>query len=180
MKTAKRENKFLSPYSMTGQLLIDVFNAIDYVFPLDMQPTMIWKFGYEGTRRIRDAQEKKIRHQALKRLEKKKLISIQKKADCYEIALTEEGESQAFWLKAQEAGFHKMEHVCMVVFDVPESQRKLRKRIRYFLYEIGFIPIQRSVWVSPYDVANDLINLFRSVKVDRWVRVYNAQEVRAK
>ena len=166
--------------SATGQLLIEVLEGIRYTCPLDMQATMIWKYGHEGTRRIRDAQEKKRRYQALKRLEARKLLKVEKVANQYKIALTDEGVQQAFWLRAQQAGFLEERFVCMVIFDIPETQKRIRQKLRYFLYEIGFIPIQRSVWVSPYDVSKDLVDLFGSVKMLRWIRIYNAEEVREK
>ena len=138
---------------------------------------MIWKYGHEGARRIRDVQEKKRRYQALKRLESRKLIKINKVAKSFQVALTEDGDYQVFSLKAKQAGFLYNDIVCLVVFDIPETHRALRKRLRHLLYDVGFIPIQRSVWVSPYDVSKELVSLFRKVKAHKWVRVYNAKEI---
>lgn len=39
----------------------------------------------------------------------------------------------------------------VVVFDIPESKRRLRSRIRVTLKSIGFEQLQKSVWVYPYD-----------------------------
>jgi len=49
----------------------------------------------------------------------------------------------------------------MLVFDIPEHRRSLRERVRLTLLNIGFIKLQDSVWIYPYD-CEDLINLFKA------------------
>lgn len=49
----------------------------------------------------------------------------------------------------------------VLIFDIPEKQRALRNRIRDTLRAIGFIQLQRSVWVYPYD-CEDLITLLKA------------------
>ena len=176
----EKEIRFVEYGSRAGDLFSAIIDEVFIACPIDLQPTMIWKYGYEGTYRIRDAQERRNRYRALKRLEEKRLLTVKKIADQYHIALTDEGMQQAFWLKAHAVGFLEEGIVSMVIFDIPETHRNIRKRIRTFLSDLGFLPIQQSVWVSPYDISNELIDLFNSVKVSRWVRVYNAKEVRAK
>ncbi len=50
----------------------------------------------------------------------------------------------------------------VVMFDVYESQKAIRDRFRKELKEYGFIQMQRSVWVYPYE-CEDFITL---IKVD--------------
>ncbi|MEK7114229.1 MAG: CRISPR-associated endonuclease Cas2 [Patescibacteria group bacterium] len=49
----------------------------------------------------------------------------------------------------------------MVVFDVPERRRSVRNRLRSVMDEIGFVRLQDSVWVYPYD-CEDFIALFKA------------------
>ncbi|OGG57143.1 hypothetical protein A3D71_03905 [Candidatus Kaiserbacteria bacterium RIFCSPHIGHO2_02_FULL_55_20] len=49
----------------------------------------------------------------------------------------------------------------VLIFDIPEKQRVLRNKIRDTLRAIGFIPLQGSVWVYPYD-CEDLITLLKA------------------
>ena len=49
----------------------------------------------------------------------------------------------------------------VLIFDIPEKQRRLRGRIRDTLRAIGFIRLQGSVWVYPYD-CEDLITLLKA------------------
>lgn len=50
----------------------------------------------------------------------------------------------------------------VLIFDIPESQKVLRDKVRLTLQSIGFIKLQNSVWIFPYDCEN----LIALLKVD--------------
>jgi DNA-binding transcriptional regulator PaaX len=39
----------------------------------------------------------------------------------------------------------------LVMFDVPEKRKKIRERLRSQMQEVGFLRIQDSAWIYPYD-----------------------------
>jgi len=49
----------------------------------------------------------------------------------------------------------------MVIFDIKEERKADRQRLRDFLRRLGFMKLQNSVWVYPYD-CEDLITLIKS------------------
>lgn len=49
----------------------------------------------------------------------------------------------------------------MVVFDIPERRRKVRTRLCAVMREIGFVRLQDSVWVYPYD-CEDFVALLKA------------------
>ena len=49
----------------------------------------------------------------------------------------------------------------VLIFDIPESRKGLRNKVRSTLRAIGFVPLQASVWVYPYD-CEDLITLLKA------------------
>ena len=49
----------------------------------------------------------------------------------------------------------------MLIFDIPEYRRSLREKVRLTLLSIGFIRLQDSVWIYPYD-CEDLVNLLKA------------------
>ena len=49
----------------------------------------------------------------------------------------------------------------ILIFDVAEKRRSRRDSFRVLLRQIGFKPIQQSVWVFPYD-CEDLIQLLKT------------------
>jgi CRISPR-associated endonuclease Cas2 len=49
----------------------------------------------------------------------------------------------------------------VIIFDIPETKRFDRDNIRQSLISIGFLRLQNSVWVYPYN-CEDLINLLKT------------------
>jgi len=49
----------------------------------------------------------------------------------------------------------------VIIFDIKEERRGLRDKVRNTLTNIGFICLQKSVWIYPYD-CEDLINLIKA------------------
>ncbi|HEY4493221.1 MAG TPA: CRISPR-associated endonuclease Cas2 [Candidatus Paceibacterota bacterium] len=49
----------------------------------------------------------------------------------------------------------------VVIFDIKEERRASRQRLRDFLRRLGFMKLQNSVWVYPYD-CEDLVTLIKS------------------
>lgn len=49
----------------------------------------------------------------------------------------------------------------VLIFDIPEYRRALRNKIRQTLIGIGFMRLQDSVWIYPYD-CEDLIALLKA------------------
>ena len=49
----------------------------------------------------------------------------------------------------------------VVIFDVPERRRVVRDRLRDIMKEVGFVRLQDSVWVFPYD-CEDFITLLKA------------------
>ncbi|MEK7101791.1 MAG: CRISPR-associated endonuclease Cas2 [Patescibacteria group bacterium] len=49
----------------------------------------------------------------------------------------------------------------VVIFDIPERRRSTRVRIRRFMEQYGFVRLQDSVWIYPYD-CEDLIALAKA------------------
>lgn len=49
----------------------------------------------------------------------------------------------------------------LLIFDVQEERKNIRDKIRYTLKQIGFIYLQDSVWVYPYD-CEDIIMLLKA------------------
>ena len=55
----------------------------------------------------------------------------------------------------------------MVVFDVPERRRKVRGRLCAALQEVGFVRLQDSVWVYPYDCEDFIALLKAELKIGK-------------
>ena len=49
----------------------------------------------------------------------------------------------------------------VIIFDIPERRRSMRGQLRSIMQECGFVRLQDSVWVYPYD-CEDLITLIKT------------------
>ncbi len=55
----------------------------------------------------------------------------------------------------------------IVIFDIPETRKPLRNKIRSLVRTLGFIRLQDSVWVYPYDCEEVIALLKTDLKVGR-------------
>jgi DNA-binding transcriptional regulator PaaX len=55
----------------------------------------------------------------------------------------------------------------MVVFDIPERRRRTRFRLRAVMQEVGFVRLQDSVWVYPYDCEDFIALLKAELKIGK-------------
>lgn len=55
----------------------------------------------------------------------------------------------------------------MVAFDIPERRGTVRPRLRSVMHEIGFVRLQDSVWVYPYDCEDFIALLKADLKIGK-------------
>lgn len=57
----------------------------------------------------------------------------------------------------------------VVIFDIPKNKNRLRDVIRFHLKKIGFIQLQKSVWVFPYNCEEIILLLKTNFKFGKEV-----------
>lgn len=106
------------------------------------------------------------------------------------LRLTSKGEKVLMLLEAKEFRLKKPKKWDkkwrVLIFDISEKRRGTRDKIRATLHSIGFMKLQNSVWIYPYD-CEDLITLLKadfkigkdllymiveSLEYDTWVKKY--------
>lgn len=108
-------------------------------------------------------------HSAIWRAEHKQYIEKRPGAGGLpELVLTKEGESKVFkrfpLLKLAARPWKGWWLV--VAFDIPETQKYTRQSIRRQLTAIGFGQWQKSVYVTPHDIADDLAGLLKNNRLE--------------
>ena len=72
----------------------------------------------------------------------------------------------------------------LVMFDIPEKRKKIRERLRFQMQEVGFLRVQDSAWLYPYDceefmallkadlhIGKDVLYaVIEEIENDRWIR----------
>lgn len=81
------------------------------------------------------------------------------------LRLTDKGERQLRYWRLRDFGMPRPKkwdgRWRVLIFDIPEKRRRVRLQIRTTLSMIGFVRLQDSVWVYPYD-CEDLITLLKA------------------
>lgn len=57
----------------------------------------------------------------------------------------------------------------LVIFDIAEKRKGVRDRLRLTMREIGFLRLQDSVWVYPYDCEDFIVLLKRDLMIGKEV-----------
>ncbi len=100
------------------------------------------------------------------RLAKEKCVKVEYREDGTYVSLTRKGKER---LLQYEYGAHRENKDSwdgrwrLVVFDVSERKRKIRDKLRRSLVSYGFMRMQNSVWIYPYD-CEDFISIIKTDK----------------
>lgn len=122
---------------------------------------------------------KEIDRQALSRairsLYQSQLVSERKNPDnSYTLVLTKEGRQRALTFKIDEMSIKSPKQWDrkwrVVMFDIPESRKKVRDAIRYHLKQLSFRELQKSVFVQPYPCDDEIDFLTEFYQVRPHVR----------
>ena len=125
--------------------------------------------------------EKGNLERSLKALEKKKLIAFRKKGGVWFPTLTARGRQQAFF-----AGLQQMTVPIpnewdgrwrVVLFDVPEDDRKIRNFLRRHLKRMNFVPLQESVFVHAFDCEEEIRKLSDYYGNGAYIRFLEASRI---
>ena len=105
--------------------------------------------------------QKEIFNSSRNRLVKAGLLAYEGKF----IRLTAKGEAKLYQLEQHDYKLARPKRWDkkwrILIFDIPERRRALRARIRRTIVSVGFMRLQKSVWVYPYD-CEDFVNLIKA------------------
>lgn len=120
--------------------------------------------------------------QAIRRLQKNRLLSIKEKRGKFVVELTKEGKR-----KFKEIQFERLQITKppqwdkkwrIVIFDIPdESFKRARDVLRGKLKEWEFYPLQKSVWVCPWPCENEIQLVAEMYGIAPYVNVVVAEKI---
>jgi len=127
-------------------------------------------------RELEKKKQKRQFAQFINYLKKKEYIKSNKEG----VLLTPKGVGKCLRIKYQmgvDFKKRKDKKWIMVVFDIPEKLRKYRDEFRKYLVSFGFQKFQKSIWVCPYDVLQDVKEVLSIYSIERFVKVFIVKEV---
>lgn len=65
----------------------------------------------------------------------------------------------------------------MIIFDIPEKKRFLRDLLRTHLQFLGYKMLQKSIWITSYDVEKETEEFLRKYGLDPYVRLFLIEQI---
>lgn len=170
---------------ITDKFLFDVYNfteGIGEVFDL-FSPRTMKEVCYSDLYRLKKkyARERTKRQfsQLVYHLKSKGYIKIKNLEQKQGIILTAKGAEKALKIKFKimDKKTRKDGKWQMIIFDIPENKRHLRKLLRENLYLLGYKILQQSVWVCPYNVLKETEGVLRKYFLDRYVKLFLIEKI---
>ncbi len=121
-------------------------------------------------------------NRSIRKLYESKLIDIrQESGGVWKMTLTEKGRKRVLQYDLQKISITKPKQWDrkwrMVLFDIPETKKKNRDAIRYWLKKWKFYQLQASVFVSPYECRDEFDFLMEIHGMRKYVRYATLLEI---
>ena len=172
---APAKQVLLQGLSVSRAFLQSVASLMGYVaYAAGHNRNMEWAEYEERQERKRRFEEREY----LRYLERQKLIATKRIGEKLRVRLTAKGWQQAMRDKIKCTRTICKSGICVVIFDVPESERNIRDTLRWILKECGFEMIQKSVWATDKDILDELCALLQGANLGRWVRILVGNELK--
>lgn len=157
--------------SLSNLILLSLEKAVDGYVRLEdfLYNTHIYARGYERPLK------KSIISQALKRLREKDLVEEALSSNGLAYKLSIAGKELLYFQQDDEKNWDGKWRI--IIFDIPESQRKIRRILRGKLREWGFVVWQKSVWGTRRNIMAKLKNLILELKINQWVALIESDNV---
>ena len=117
-------------------------------------------------------------YDTINRLEKYNYVQKEKIGKKTKIKLTNKGLIKLQRIKWKINKKEKDKNSYLVVFDIPEDKRRMRNLFRSCLYEMGFSKLQRSVFVSEYNIKSEIKSLVKNCELEKYVKIFVAKELK--
>ena len=119
---------------------------------------------------------------AIKSLYESKLITEKQNPDGnITLILTSEGKKKALTYDLEKMQIKKPakwdKRWRIVLFDIPNTKKKIRDILRFHLKKLGFYEFQESVFIYPYDCRNEMDYLIEFYDIRKFVRFVVADSI---
>lgn len=65
----------------------------------------------------------------------------------------------------------------IVIFDIPETNKRIRQALRETLRVLEFRPLQKSVWISRKDVVKEFRNWVRELGLSKHILIFETKDL---
>ena len=140
-----------------------------------------WKQLIQNYKKLKKYPPKKVKS-TFYNLKKQGYLIFEYKNNQLYISLTKKGKEKAGWMQIDELNIKKPrkwdKKWRLVIFDISQLKKIYREAFRGKLKELGFFPLQKSVWIHPFE-CNAEIELLKNFfgLSDKEVRLIVAEKI---
>ncbi len=125
---------------------------------------------------------KEILRRSIHEFYRKKILKFQKnKNGSTTVIITENGKNAAMKYKIENLEIKKPgswdKKWRVVIFDVPENRRWARDILRSKIKSLGFIELQKSVWIYPYNCKNIIKLITNFFEIEKFVQYMTVSDI---
>lgn len=159
--------------------LDDIYSAL-FPQPFTMRRATCPEF-YEIKRFYEKKKQRKDFAKLVSYLKRKGLIKVKEIKEKKALLLTPLGKEKVLKLrKKYSLRFLKKKRkdgkLIMAAFDISEKKKGIRNYFRGKLIEFGFQQYQKSIWISPYDVLEELKEIIKNLEIEENVKIFLIEE----
>jgi len=164
---------------ITAEGMLRLLNDLgEAFFPLTRYQT--WKNVYQPKTICFGEYFPSVVKRRIKGLQAKGQVEVAENSDGWMVKITRGGKQEL--LKYDLMKFEPKKGVWdgkwrVVFFDVEEIDRKMRDRLRFYIKKLGLRQLQRSVWVTPYDVSGEVRYMREILKIPYDVRIGTLESI---
>lgn len=137
----------------------------------------VLQHGWTYAQRLKAIRHERDLQQRLYQLRLRRYVEARRVGKNIELRLSTRGEL-ALMLDRLHQTIPTSKIATIITFDVPESQRFIRRELRLLLKQAKFRRLQDSVWVRPGDVLVAVHQLIHYLKAERWVAAFRTTDLK--
>lgn len=160
-------------------ILQEVATTIEWIMKPGYGGWCEYQDNLERQRQYEERQRRYEEKEWIRSLKHRKFIETKRVGKKLMIRLTKKGWQQALRDKIKCTRACCKKGICIVIFDVPESEKHTRNALRNVLAQCGFIMLQKSVWYTDKDVLKELCALLQGAGLEKWVKIIIGDEVQS-
>ncbi len=177
----KKEEKSLSNNITKRELTKDILKGLavgGLIVASFALPGLPQIFSMLGVNNSKDRYRVK---RTIKSLEEQKLIDIYEKDDEQTMKITEKGKQRVLKYKFNEMIIGRPKkwdgYWRIIAFDIPEKHKKGRDALTRKLKEIGLYPIQKSVFICPFECRDEVDFIGEIFNTRKFIHYFLAKEI---
>jgi len=118
---------------------------------------------------------------AIERMKQKKLVRIYHKDGTDIVEITELGKKKVLSYDLENIKINRPKkwdgYWRIVVFDVPEKNKKARRALNFKLNDMEFFPLQKSVFVCPFECKDEIDFIAEFFGIKKYIRFVLAKNI---